>query len=1058
MKKFKRAIAFSAIFAMALGVGLLISNNKKQVEAKADGKKDLSEVISFGASGYAYQYIDNFFADFNLSEDIAPGNHVYANDHWQQLKENSKLNFYDGVVINDKTLGEWIVYDDGKMGIYPNNTYVNAFPMSAGGKYGPVAAEIVNGSNKIAFKFVLEYFPMTNITITFKAGIFAMEDNPNYKLDNDLTFKSTLPTNSAEFGAIRFEKINELNEVKKEFTIKQAEYWRNNDNGLGYTYRFYVLWTNVPRNKALVSQACPADHYRYFYNDILLNNKPIIDYLSWARGNNKDFSEQTTGTADPLGNDWTINPAYAMEHPLGKQCANYDMAIQMSVVVDQDNYVFFIYIPEQMFVDLPELGTPLFGIKEDALWQSLDEEGNPILVRNTKTVDNSLGVNATDLTVETRADGAGILRVNMDDKFDVGYNFSDKKMGMHALDKILIDGKSINYWNENSPVTLNGFDYDGFKLEEILNKAIITFAQSDAENPSLQIIIHPDLWAEWKNSNHIVSIPANLGTYKDGGAEYYYIKNDFSSSSLDYFLGEITNILDGAYSGDALASVKAKLNALPTFAKNAFDNNDEYASYRATVANWELEKYKDDANAELMNYKAGEFREDEENDRVGYINAAALDIADATTTAAVDTIVSDTKALIDNLKTAAEYDAEELAGYKEAAVNELNNYKNEEDYLEADWQEIQGLINSGVSEINAATNKQGVDDALSTSKALINAVPNKEARELAASKLAATTELNAIDTSIYREEEKAEVQAIIATATTNINNATSKEDVATLLANAKATIALIKTDAQKTAEELAEAKVEAKNELESYKNDEGLFREAEANRRLEIVNSGKEAIDNAENKEAVNTALANAKGEIDALKTAAQYEEEEAFINAKAAAKKEIEDYATSKGESNYSTRGWAEIQSYVDTGKQSIDSDNCNTQSKINQIVSNVKSLIDTVITKDAEELEAAKNNAINDLREYYNNIDASKYTQENVNKLALIKDDGERAIEAATSIEAVNSALADAKAKLDAVEKVSPAKSNSCGGNIMATSLILSSVALIGATLLVLKKRKDY
>lgn len=912
MKKFKRAIAFSTIFAMVLGVGLLISNNKKQVEAKADGKKDLSEVISFGASGYAYQYIDNFFADFNLSEDIAPGNHVYANDHWQQLKENSKLNFYDGVVINDKTLGEWIAYDDGKMGIYPNNTYVNAFPMSAGGIYGPVAAEIVNGSNVIAFKFVLEYFPMTNITITFKAGIFAMEDNPNYKLDNDLTFKSTLPTNSAEFGAIRFEKIDELNEVKKEFTIKQVDYWGNKDNGLGYTYRFYVLWTNVPRNKTLVNQSCAADHYRYLYNDILLNNKPIIDYLSWARGNNKDFSEQTTTVVNPLGSNWTANPAYVMTHPIGSQAANYDMAIQTNVVVDQDNYVFFIYIPEQMFVDLPELGTPLFGIKEDALWQSLDEEGNPILVRNTKTVDNSLGVNATDLTVENRADGAGILRINMDNKFEVGYNFSDKKFGMYALDKILIDGKSINYWNENSPVTLNSFDYDNFKLEEILNKAIITYAQHDAENPSLQIIIHPDLWAVWKDSNHTVSIPANLGTYKDGGAEYYYIKNDFSSSSLDYFIGEITVILDGAYSDNALASVKAKLNDLPTFAKDAFDNNDEYASYRATVANWELEKYKDDANAEL------------------------------------------------------------------------NNYKNEEDYLEADWQEIQGLINSGVSEINAATNKQGVDDALSASKALIDAVPNKEARELAASKLEATTELNAIDTSIYREEEKAEVESIISTATTNINNATSKEDVATLLANAKAAIALIKT--------------------------------------------------------------------------AAQYEEEEAFINAKEAAKKEIEDYATSKGESNYSTRGWAEIQSYVDTGKQSIDSDNCNTQAKINQIVSNVKSLIDTVPTKDVEELEAAKNNAINDLREYYNNIDASKYTQENVNKLASIKDDGERAIEAATSIEAVNSALADAKAKLDAVEKVSPAKSNSCGGNIMATSLILSSVALIGITLLVLKKRKEY
>ena len=1041
-------------FSLAAGIGFVLSSKEKVQEAKADEKKDLSEIISFGSLGDQYQYIDNLFVTFNLSEDISPSYHGYVNDHWDSFQSSSNLDFYNGLIINGKTMGEWISYNDGEMGVYPNNTFVNAFPMNNGGKYGPVAVEAK--SSKIDFKFVLEYFPLTDITITFKADAFVMDSNSNYKLDNDLTFKSTLPSNSGEFSSVKFVKLNELNEAEKEFSINHVDYWGNLDNELNYTYRQYVLWTDVPRNSSLIkTYSWAADHYRYFFEDILLNNKPIMHYLSWARGNNKDFLEQTTWSANPSGSDWTQNPAYTMKHPLGSQCANYDTAVQLNVALDQPNYVFFIYIPEQMFADYAGLNAPLFSIREGALWQSLDENSNPILARNTKLVDNASGVNATKLSVETRSDGAGLLLVHFDGAFNIGYNFSDKKMGLYGLDVIKIDGKSINYWNSNSPVELtSGFDYEGFRLEAALNKAIITYSS----NNTLQLIIHPDLWAEWKNSNHTVYLPANLGTYRDGGAEYYYIKNEFSSSSLDYYLSEIIDLLDGEYSKSALASVKEKYNALPDFAKTAFDDNDEYASYRNTINDWEFLKYKDDANDELLAYKSGDFREAEENDRLALINDAADDIASATTKAEVDEIVSDTKALIDNLKTREEYEAEELEEYINAAVAELNNYKDEEDYLEADWAIIEGIVASATDELQTATNNAGVNQIVAVAKEDMDNVPTKVQRELAETKTNAINELDAIDTSIYRQEEKEEVEAIIATAKTNINNAAAKEEVATLLANAKTAIAAVKTDAQKTEEELNEAKANAKAELEAYKNDEGLFRDAEVNRRLEIIASGKEAIDNAANKDAVNTALANAKGQIDALKTAAEYDAEEAFNNIKAAAKQELDDYATAKGANNYSTAGWQQIQGYVNTGKTQIDSASTDTEAKINQIVASIKGLIDTVPTKAEEELETAKENAISDLNSYYNNIDKTKYTQENANKLATIKENGERAIEAATSVDEVNAALQEAKNNLDAVEKIETKKSSGCGGYIASTSIILSAIALTGIALLFLKKKNEF
>ena len=115
------------------------------------------------------------------------------------------------------------------------------------------------------------------------------------------------------------------------------------------------------------------------------------------------------------------------------------------------------------------------------------------------------------------------------------------------------------------------------------------------------------------------------------------------------------------------------------------------------------------------------------------------------------------------------------------------------------------------------------------------------------------------------------------------------------------------------------------------------------------------------------------------------------------------------------------------------------------------------TVNVEDA--LLEQKNAAIQELNDYYNQFNLSNYTLENISNLLAELKAGEEAIRAATSIDGINIALATAKAKLAAIpqKESSGGTSKVCGGNITATSVILSTVALVGVALLIYKKKKD-
>ena len=140
------------------------------------------------------------------------------------------------------------------------------------------------------------------------------------------------------------------------------------------------------------------------------------------------------------------------------------------------------------------------------------------------------------------------------------------------------------------------------------------------------------------------------------------------------------------------------------------------------------------------------------------------------------------------------------------------------------------------------------------------------------------TYVNAED---YRQAQQTELATAIANGKTAIDNATDVAGVETALANAKSVIDEIKTDAELTAEEtaqaLANAKTTAKASLETYVNAED-YRQAQQEELATAIANGKTAIDNATDVAGVETALANAKTVIDNIETDAQITAKEPTI------------------------------------------------------------------------------------------------------------------------------------------------------------------------------------
>lgn len=152
---------------------------------------------------------------------------------------------------------------------------------------------------------------------------------------------------------------------------------------------------------------------------------------------------------------------------------------------------------------------------------------------------------------------------------------------------------------------------------------------------------------------------------------------------------------------------------------------------------------------------------------------------------------------------------EALDKAKEDAKAELDSYKNADDYREAQKAELTKAISDGKAAIDAASDVVGVQTALTTAKAAMDAIKTdaqlteeENAAALEKAKADAKAELdrykNADD---YREAQKAELAKAIADGKAEIDKAGTLDEVNAALAAAKAVMDAIKTDAQLTEEE-----------------------------------------------------------------------------------------------------------------------------------------------------------------------------------------------------------------------------------------------------------------
>ncbi len=148
MKFTKHLIACVLAIGVATPLGLSFAKQEtKEVKAVT---KDLSTIITPGATSFNLNAICDFFFDFDLSEQIFT-RQSYVNDHLDEFldENNQPINLGDGIVINDHTLKYWVDYTAVDFS-YPRNDGVHLFPLAAGSKFAPVAFE--SKANALAFK------------------------------------------------------------------------------------------------------------------------------------------------------------------------------------------------------------------------------------------------------------------------------------------------------------------------------------------------------------------------------------------------------------------------------------------------------------------------------------------------------------------------------------------------------------------------------------------------------------------------------------------------------------------------------------------------------------------------------------------------------------------------------------------------------------------------------------------------------------------------------------------------------------------------------------------
>lgn len=427
---------------------------------------------------------------------------------------------------------------------------------------------------------------------------------------------------------------------------------------------------------------------------------------------------------------------------------------------------------------------------------------------------------------------------------------------------------------------------------------------------------------------------------------------------------------------EALTQAKAEAKAAIETAFNAYDE-DNYTS-----ANW----------TELT---------------IAY-NRGLTEVEAATSVSAVDTA----KQTAITAMAAVKDNATLLADAKAAALASLDAAKAEysQDDYATNWSVLEKAYNDGKTEINAAAAIEAVNSALQKATDAMAAVKN-DATLLAEAKTAATDQLNS-EYAKYKATDYTNANYELLTEKYNaglsaIGGARTVDAVETALETAIAEMAAIKTNAQILADAKAAAK-QAVNEAFAAYNEQDYT----VDNWTALVKAKEDGL--AAIEAAAKTDAAAEAGEAAIAAMAAVKNNATLLAEAKTAAKSELETEKAKYSQSDY-TINWSVLEQAYNDGLTAIDA------SKTTSAVDTAKQAAIAAmaaVKTDAEELEAAKSAAKDELKEYFDAFNKAYYFETSLQALQTAYDSGVSAISAAQSVADVATALANAKTALDNVK----------------------------------------
>ena len=289
----------------------------------------------------------------------------------------------------------------------------------------------------------------------------------------------------------------------------------------------------------------------------------------------------------------------------------------------------------------------------------------------------------------------------------------------------------------------------------------------------------------------------------------------------------------------------------------------------------------------------------------------------------------------------------------------------------------------------------------------------------------------------YYDAEWNSFDTIIEEGKASINAAMTSEEIASIVESVKAKMDEVLTKEESDAI-FNEASQDAKDDLASYKS-ESDYREEDWATIQAILERAKNEIDACESVTGISAVVENAKAEMDAVKTSAQRDAEDAVV---ASAKSDLASY---KNQGDYRDAQWTEIQAIITKANGDIDLAIGN-KTAIDEIVANAKKEIDKVKT--------AKTVAKEEVRDYYNAIDHSLYSEEAEESISGYMEEVLAAIDSATTNEELDTAIAEFKSKVEKVEKLEPA--SGCAGSV-GTFGLTAILGLVGVVSVIRRKKEE-